>query len=168
MAEPKKKAAKKKKNKGGRPSDYRAAFAREAEKLMALGATLDELADFFDVSLATIKRWIEKHSGFRAYVCKGRIKADAEVADSLYRRACGYRHRAVKIFCSDERGVTKVPYTEQYPPDTQACIKWLTNRRPHQWKDKVVVENTKGGLAERLKRARQRVQEKAGGAGKEG
>ena len=31
-----------------------------------------------------------------------------------------------------------MPYTEHYPPDTQAASLWLRNRQPRQWRDKVL------------------------------
>jgi len=30
-----------------------------------------------------------------------------------------------------------------YPPDTKACIFWLTNRRPDLWSDKVRIDVSK-------------------------
>jgi hypothetical protein len=36
---------------------------------------------------------------------------------SLYNRAVGYTHDAVKIFCDKNGNVTKVPYREHVPPD---------------------------------------------------
>ena len=67
----------------------------------------------------------------------GKQVADAKVEHSLYHRANGDLHYAVKIItvsigdgCSE---VVKVPYVEHYPPDTTACIFWLNNRRPDRW-----------------------------------
>jgi hypothetical protein len=63
------------------------------------------------------------------------------VANSLYARATGYEHKAVKIFLreKDEKAVI-VPYTEHYAPDTNAIRLWLTNRRRDQWKERQQVE----------------------------
>jgi PAS domain S-box-containing protein len=48
----------------------------------------------------------------------------------LYSRAVGYTFDAVKIFCTKNGQVTKVPYREHVPPDVTACIFWLKNRKP--------------------------------------
>ena len=61
------------------------------------------------------------------------------VERSLYHRANGYSYDAVKIFCSKDGKVTKVPYREHVPPDVTACIFWLKNRKP-------------GGVARRTER----------------
>ena len=34
------------------------------------------------------------------------------------------------------------PYTRHYPPDTQAAWRWLRNRQPTWWRDKVKLEHT--------------------------
>jgi hypothetical protein len=35
--------------------------------------------------------------------------------------------------------VNAIPTTKHYLPDTTACIFWLKNRRPKEWRDKVDV-----------------------------
>lgn len=121
----------------GRPSAYRDEFAGQARKLCLLGATDAELADFFGVSRTAITRWKGAYPAFRAALNAGKAMADGQVADKLYRRAMGYSHRAVKIFADAKTGAEHVvTYTERYPPDTTACIFWLKNRRPAQWRDR--------------------------------
>lgn len=163
MKKTKGKSPRKRKNVGGRPSDYRAAFARYAEKLTVIGATEKEMADFFEVSESTIDKWKKKYPGFLRRISRGRLIHDMEIGESLRDRAKGFRHRAIKIFVHDGE-VIKVPYTEIYPPDTPAIKFWLTNRRPHAFKDKVTVEQTKGGLADRLRAARERTEKAKAGA----
>ena len=69
------------------------------------------------------------------------------IADSLYHRAKGYSHPAVKILsvaqgAGQPSEVQEVPYTEHYAPDTTAAIFWLKNRQPKKWRDKQEVEHT--------------------------
>ena len=52
---------------------------------------------------------------------------------ALYRRAVGYTHEAVKVFQFQGAEVI-VPYTEIVQPDVTACIFWLKNRRPDQYR----------------------------------
>jgi hypothetical protein len=40
--------------------------------------------------------------------------------------------------------VTKVPYREHVPPDVTACIFWLKNRKPSEWRDVQNVEHVLG------------------------
>jgi hypothetical protein len=53
----------------------------------------------------------------------------------------GYSHEVEKPMVIDKE-VRIVTYTERMPPDTTACIFWLKNRNPEEWRDKVVQEMT--------------------------
>lgn len=121
----------------GRPTDYRAEYAEQSYKLCLLGATDKELAGFFEVAESTLGLWKLKHAAFSEAIKKGKAKADSTVAESLFKRANGYSHDAVKIV-ADSKAQTSmaVPYTEHYPPDTVACIFWLKNRQKEKWRDR--------------------------------
>jgi hypothetical protein len=127
----------------GRPSSYRPEYAEQAYKLCLLGATDVELADFFGVNPTTIYVWQRAHVEFSKSIRAGKILADAEVASKLFERACGYSHGATKLYRNEDGSVTQVPYTIEYPPDTQAASLWLRNRRRQDWRDRhdVVVED---------------------------
>lgn len=118
----------------GRPTKYKAEYCTQATKLCRLGATDRELADFFEVDEKSINTWKKEHPQFLQSLKKGKIQADSEVADKLYRRALGYSVETVKIF-SYEGTTFEHDYVEHYPPDTTACIFWLKNRRSDQWRD---------------------------------
>lgn len=128
----------------GRPTDYKPEYAEQAEKLCRLhGATDKDLAEFFEVGVRTIARWMTKHPEFRQACKNGKEPADDRVERSLYIRATGYSYDAVKIFMP--AGATEpvyAPYVEHVPPDTTAMIFWLKNRRPAEWRDKVHQEVT--------------------------
>jgi hypothetical protein len=112
-----------------------------ARKFCMLGATDDDLARLLEVPRETLDAWLADVPGFAAAVKAGRDVADATVAERLYARAIGYSHPAVKIFQSGGEPL-KVDYTEHYPPDIQACIFWLRNRRRQDWRDKIEHEQT--------------------------
>lgn len=97
------------------------------------------MADFFQVSEATLNNWKAVHNEFLESITRGKAGADAEVAAKMYERACGYSHSAVKIF-NYEGQIIEAPYTEHYPPDTQAASLWLRNRQPKKWRDKQDLE----------------------------
>jgi len=115
-----------------------------------LGLTDQQLADFLGISCETLYAWKLSYPEFRESITRGKIEADAHVAEALYRRACGYNHPAVKIFMpSGASEPVYVPYTQHYPPDTKAALRWLMNRQPDKWRDRQDV-NVTGSIANRL------------------
>lgn len=127
----------------GRPSKYEPGFCETAHRLAVDGATDIELADALDVHVATLYRWKAEYSEFREAISLGKEAADDRVEASLYHRAVGYSHDAVKIFMPGgaEKPVV-APYREHYPPDTAAASLWLRNRRPDRWRDKQDFEQS--------------------------
>ena len=125
----------------GRPTKYRAEHAERAFRHCLLGATDEQLAALFNVGVHTIENWKRRHPDFLGAITSGKEDADSRVAEALFRRATGYSHDAVKIFAPKAEGgePVVVPYTEYYPPDTQAASLWLRNRRPQDWRDKTDV-----------------------------
>jgi hypothetical protein len=84
---------------GGRPSSFRPEYVKQAEKLCKLGATDLDLAGFFEVDVSTIWRWATKYPEFRSALKSGKEVADDRVERSLYQRAVGYSHDAVRVLC---------------------------------------------------------------------
>ena len=119
-----------------RPSKYKPEFAAQAAKLCALGATDSQLADFFEVAVSTVSLWKVEHSEFSEALKLAKDEADAQVEQSLYRRAMGYEHDETDIRVVDKE-IVLTPIRKHYPPDTTACIFWLKNRQSAQWRDKV-------------------------------
>ena len=123
----------------GRPSKYTPETAQKAKFLTRRGCTDADLAEFFEVSVATISNWKNEYPEFLEALKEGKFESDTAVERSLYERATGYSHPEDKIFNHD--GVPLVvPTVKHYPPDTTAAIFWLKNRRPAQWRDRVEVE----------------------------
>jgi len=118
----------------GRQSLYHEAFLELVYKLCLMSCTDEDLARIFEVKRETVDDWYRTKDGFRDAVEAGRDIADANVAHSLYKRACGYSHPDVKIFYDKDTGnVVEVPYTRRYPPDTGAAALWLRARRSAEW-----------------------------------
>ena len=88
-------------NKGGRPTKYSTAFAKQAYKLCLLGATDKELSDFFEVDECTLNTWKKKHIEFSKSLKGGKLLADANVGAKLFERATGYSHADVDIKMHD-------------------------------------------------------------------
>ena len=134
----------------GRPSVYTASWhIPKAELLCRLGATLEQIAEAFDVSAETIRRWMLKYPDFCGSIYAGRIPADNNVELSLFRRALGYETvETVKTYElaeveDPETGEVKVirkltgvkEKLKEVPPDTTAMIFWLKNRMPEEWRE---------------------------------
>lgn len=136
----------------GRDSKYRPEFAEQARKLCLLGATDQELADFFGVVVATIYNWQNKHPAFLEAIRAGKVIADAEVADSLYKRATGefiQLEKVVKVKGADgKEKFEAVRYKSYLPGDPQAAFRWLLNRRRQDWADK--TEHVHSGTIEHV------------------
>lgn len=123
----------------GRPTLYKEEFNEQVEKLCKLGATDNEIADFFEVDVSTINNWKISHPPFFESIKKGKILADSNVADRLYQRALGFEHDSEEIKVADGE-VIRVPIRKIYPPDPTAAIFWLKNRRSKEWRDKQEID----------------------------
>jgi hypothetical protein len=114
---------------------YTAAMNRRGYAAALLGLTDKEIGAVLGVSEPTVNNWKKAYPAFAESLRKGKDVADQKVAESLYKRATGFRHKAVKIM--QYEGVpVKEEYDEYVVPDVTACIFWLKNRQPRQWRDK--------------------------------
>jgi transposase len=123
----------------GRDSKYQDDFADQAFKLCLLGATDKELADFFSVSESTINRWKDQYPAFWESMRAGKVRADAEVAHSLYRRATG-EHVIVEKLVKKDGVYEKVELKMFVLGEVPAQRLWLLNRNKANWRDKQDVE----------------------------
>ena len=125
----------------GRPTKYKEEYVKQVEKLCLLGATNEQIADFFSISTSTLYEWGQAHEEFSSALKKGKILADAEIAKSLYKRANGYvaPDLDIKMYNGE---IIETPYMKHYPPDTAAAIFWLKNRQPKIWRDNQKIEHS--------------------------
>lgn len=135
--------------KGGPKSKYTEQVPQLAYRLALLGLTDSEMAKFFCVTDATWYEWMHKNPELKESVQRGRVVADMEVAEAVFRRAVGYSHEDVHIITDrvkeyDESGKLvreytrplAVPITKHYPPETACALFWLKNRsktRENPW-----------------------------------
>ena len=109
-------------------SKYHTTYAARVRDQCYLGATEPEIAALLGISVTTLKKWREEIPEF-AYAWKdGAAHADAKVAASLFKRACGYEYDGWKE-TKDGRFWERV----HVPASVPACIFWLTNKRPAAW-----------------------------------
>ena len=121
---------------GGRPSKYKEEYNEIAYKLCLLGMTNDELAKYFEVSPATIDKWIAEKPEFSGSLKAGREEADSNVSDRLYKRAIGYSCPEEKVFCNNGE-IISTTVIKHFPPDPTSAIFWLKNRQRGRWRDKI-------------------------------
>lgn len=124
----------------GRPTDYRPEFIQQAKDQCELGATDQELADFFNVSVRTLYRWKNTYPEFCHALKAGKAPTDERVERSLLERAIGYERDEVDIRVVNGE-IVQTTIRKFYPPDTTAAIFWLKNRKPTEWRDKTEVEH---------------------------
>ncbi len=119
----------------------RLGFDLDKVKLLAVhGLTDVELAYMMGTTEMTINRW-KAIPAFRDALDKAKLAADMEIEKSLYRRATGYEYEEVTtqgVADGDGQLISKKisKVSKSVAPDVVACIFWLKNRRPGQWRDR--------------------------------
>ena len=124
-----------------RPTKYQQEYAKQAAKLCAMGATDRDLANFFEVAESTLYLWKIEYPEFSESLKLGKAPADERVERSLYQRACGYSHPEDDIRVVNGE-IVITPTIKHYPPDTTACIFWLKNRKPEEYRANIEEKPT--------------------------
>lgn len=119
----------------GRDSLYDPSMNDQVRKLALLGLTDEEMAEFFGITRQTFDNWKKVHPAFFAALCEGKTVADAEVADSLYRRATGEWVEFEKAYKKQDGTIEVVKLKSFHPGDPGAAKLWLTNRRGQSWRE---------------------------------
>ncbi|WP_099803126.1 terminase, partial [Pasteurella multocida] len=117
---------------------YKSEYVAQVKKLCLLGATDKDIANFFEVSESTLNNWKNEYPEFLESIKKGKMLADANVAERLYKRALGYEAPDVDIRVIENK-IVETPLIKHYPPDPTSAIFWLKNRQPEKWRDKQVI-----------------------------
>jgi hypothetical protein len=126
-------------NSGGRPSKYKPEYAETASKLCArLGFTDEQLADWFEVDLATIHRWKLKHQEFCDALRAGKAETDDLVERGTLQHIMGYY---VIVDEMDRFGNVK-QMKKWIPGNAHAGMKWLSCRRPEQYREQKDVKHS--------------------------
>lgn len=128
-----------------RPSKYDPIITTVLARALAReGHTDEEIAERLDppIGVATLNRWKRDYPEFHEALKQGKSIVDAQVEESLLRRALGFSTTETRLEAkSDEfgrplRGGRVIKITREVPPDSTAAIFWLKNRKPVQWRDK--------------------------------
>lgn len=111
-------------------------------KMLARKGLVDrEIAEVMEINISTLNRWKTLHPKFKDSLKEGKEASDAEVEDSLYKKAIGYEVTK-KIIEKDAEGKIIKKRIERWKvaPDITAMIFWLKNRQPGKWRDQKQVE----------------------------
>jgi transposase len=100
------------------------------------GMTDDEIADELGIDRSTLYRWKKSHKPFCDALKKGKQTPDEKVVASLFERAIGYEYEEVKTVHEGTKLVKVERTTKFVNADVTACIFWLKNRKPEEWRDK--------------------------------
>jgi len=125
-----------------------------AFKFCLLGCTNEKLSELLEISIGTVEVWMREKPNFFMAVKEGRDIANANVAKSLYDRACGYEYEEKeykRTAAIDDSGnlveeLTLVKVVEKHTPADIAAAKfWLWNRtkakpKEEQWSDKQSID----------------------------
>lgn len=120
-----------------------------AWSLALKGATDEEIAESFHISVRTLHRWKKTHPELLTALEEGKDVADAKVKRSLYQRAVGYEAKEVTQIIEQDpatgtQRVSKTQVTTKHiVPDTMACMYWLNNRSKGEFSQRQEV--TLGG-----------------------
>ena len=130
-----------------RPTKYDSKMHPQfAQALASLGLTEKEISVKMNIAMSTLSKWKGEYPEFSEALKQGKIEPDEKVERSLYERAVGYYHDSVKIFMpGGAKNPVYAPYIEHVAPDTTACIFWLKNRKPKEWRDRQELTGSEGG-----------------------
>ena len=102
------------------------------------GLTDEQIAGNMGISHTTLYEWRKKYPNISEALKKGKEVVDVEVENALYKRAIGYDYEETTEEQSEDAYKKRV-IKKHMPPDTTACIFWLKNRKPREWRDKQEV-----------------------------
>lgn len=122
-------------SKKGRPSRFNEALAATILALAERGSTDEQISGNLGIPLRTLNNWKGRHPDFKHALTDAKAVADELVEATLFQLALGYRHPAVKIvYDRDAQKFVSHGYMEMLAPDAAACIFWLRNRKPADWR----------------------------------
>lgn len=130
----------------GRPTAFKPEYIEMAKVACRLGAIDLDLAEMFGVTEQTINNWKNAHPEFFEALKQSKDYCDNMVEAALYKRAMGLKVSQEAMRSDGEI----VELKKELPPDTGACVVWLANRRPAQWKKDPGGEKNVNSIADSL------------------
>jgi len=130
----------------GRPTKYNKALFPKIKKLIKLGATDKEVAELIDVAESTFNLWKAENKEFSEFLKECKEITDSDMEQSLRKRAMGcttVERKTIRRYDKDKDSIELFEQSEtikEHAPDTKAIERWLFNRDPDRWKNKIEQE----------------------------
>lgn len=130
-------------------SDYRDVYADHALRVLMLGHTRKELAQYFGVSESDIARWERDYDAFAKTLRVGIANASVPVVHALHKRATGFVQETPGEYILDNEGRPRLDpdgkpmrrlIVQYFPPDTAAIQTWLKAHYKPVWGQEVKAE----------------------------
>ena len=113
------------------------------------GWTLGDIAAFYGIPYSTLQSWMERYPSIGDAVNQGILESCDRVERALFEKAVGYQHPDTKVMTralGNNQGseIVQIEVTKHYPPDTSACIFYLTNKKRNEWKHRMELQTDNG------------------------
>ncbi|MDZ7821550.1 MAG: hypothetical protein U5N26_06915 [Candidatus Marinimicrobia bacterium] len=130
-------------------------FPKLAEGYARDGLTELQIAHNLGISKSTFETYKVKFPDFLDALKRGKGPVDFEVENALLKKALGHTyeetHTEIRQYKDGSTAKVKKVIEHYTPPDVIACIFWLKNRRPEQWREKVEDYGTPENMEEKMK-----------------
>ncbi|MCD8010939.1 MAG: helix-turn-helix domain-containing protein [Lachnospiraceae bacterium] len=100
------------------------------------GLTNEQIAENMGISESTFYKWKKEHPEISQALKEGKAVVDRKVENALLRRALGFTIKESRIETQKDGETKHVTIWKDVPPDVTACIFWLKNRKPEEWRNK--------------------------------
>ena len=131
---------------GPAPTKWNNFRSSEGFKYALLGATDEKIASLMDIDINTLNAWKRDHPEFGRALKDGKMKADAEVAHAMYRRATGFWIDIVEPVVLKNGDIVEVNKRKYYPPDGMVGLKWMALRQRELWAEVTRIEATQTNI----------------------
>ncbi len=104
------------------------------------GLIIEDICHNIGISHVTLFNWRNKYPEINDALKKGKEVADILVENALFKKAIGYKTTETKTIIDgypDANGNRKIrteKIEKEIAPDSTACMAWLNNRKPEDWK----------------------------------
>jgi hypothetical protein len=115
------------------------------------GLTDEQIASELGITSRCLYHYLKKYPELREALTKSKRKHDYRVENALLKKALGCKTRKIykDVNAEGEQVITKVVISEE-PPDVNACVRWLCNRRPDKWKLNPTPEADSDGISDTI------------------
>lgn len=120
------------------------------------GLTDEQIASNMGIGYSTLQTWKSKYQDIRDTLKRGKEVIDRQVENALLKRALGYRYKETtrELITDKDTGLSELLVTKvvekEVVPDTTAQIFWLKNRKPEEWRDKRVIDDSSAEKSAKL------------------